>query len=83
MATWDPTTYLQFADQRGRPFADLVADSGSVHVMWWDSRKDTCYSATRSVGNCANGALVPSLDVYGTTLNPSTLARPQQRGLQT
>jgi len=25
MATWDPTTYLQFADQRGRPFADLLA----------------------------------------------------------
>jgi len=25
MAVWDPTTYLQFADQRGRPFADLLA----------------------------------------------------------
>lgn len=23
--TWDPTTYAQFAGQRGRPFADLVA----------------------------------------------------------
>jgi trans-aconitate 2-methyltransferase len=22
---WDPTTYLQFADERGRPFADLVS----------------------------------------------------------
>jgi hypothetical protein len=55
-------------------FADVVADSGAVHVMWWDSRNDPCYSATRPVGNCANGALVPSLDVYGTTLDPSTLA---------
>jgi hypothetical protein len=55
-------------------FADVVADSGVVHVMWWDSRNDPCYSATRPVGNCANGALVPSLDVYGTTLNPTTLA---------
>jgi hypothetical protein len=55
-------------------FADVVADSGAVHVMWRDSRNDPCYSATRPVGNCANGALVPSLDVYGTTLDPSTLA---------
>ena len=55
-------------------FADVVADSGAVHVMWWDSRNDRCYSPTRPVGNCANGDLVPSLDVYGTTLNTSTLA---------
>ena len=55
-------------------FADVVADSGAVHVMWWDSRNDACYSATRPVGNCANRALVPSLDVYGTTLNPTNLA---------
>ena len=25
MALWDPTTYLQFADERSRPFLDLVA----------------------------------------------------------
>lgn len=25
MAVWDPTTYLQFAGERGRPFADLLA----------------------------------------------------------
>ena len=55
-------------------FADVVADSGAVHAIWWDSRNDSCYSAKRPVGNCANGALVPSLDVYGTTLNPTTLA---------
>ena len=55
-------------------FADVVADSGAVHVMWWDSRNDSCYAPTRPVGNCANGALVPSLDVYGTTLDPTTLA---------
>jgi hypothetical protein len=55
-------------------FADVVVDSGVVHVMWWDSRNDPCYSATRPVGNCANGTLVPSLDVYGTTLEPTTLA---------
>jgi hypothetical protein len=55
-------------------FADVVADSGAVHVMWWDSRNDACYSPARPIGNCADGSLVPSLDVYGTTLNGSTLA---------
>lgn len=55
-------------------FADVVADSGSVHVMWWDSRNDHCYSPARPIGNCADGSLVPSLDVFGTTLNPKTLA---------
>ena len=24
MAVWDPATYLQFADERSRPFFDLV-----------------------------------------------------------
>src|SRR4029079_9479595 len=46
-------------------FADVVADSGAVHVMWWDSRNDRCYSPARPVGNCADGTLVPSLDVFG------------------
>jgi hypothetical protein len=55
-------------------FADVVADSGAVHVMWWDSRNDRCYSPARPVGNCADGTLVPSLDVFGTTLNRTTLA---------
>lgn len=55
-------------------FADVVADSGVVHVMWWDSRNDRCYSPARPVGNCADGTLVPSLDVFGTTLNRTTLA---------
>jgi hypothetical protein len=56
-------------------FADVVADSGVVHAMWWDSRNDRCYSPARPIGNCAgpNGALTPSLDVYAATLNPNTL----------
>lgn len=29
MVTWDPSTYLQFADERGRPFADLLARIGA------------------------------------------------------
>jgi hypothetical protein len=55
-------------------FADVVADAGAVHAMWWDSRNDTCYSAARPVGNCADRTVVPALDVYAGTLNPATLA---------
>ncbi|MEP6666179.1 MAG: methyltransferase domain-containing protein, partial [Nocardioidaceae bacterium] len=29
MATWNPDTYLQFADERSRPFYDLVGQIGS------------------------------------------------------
>lgn len=31
MTEWDPGTYLQFADERSRPFADLVARVGAKH----------------------------------------------------
>jgi hypothetical protein len=55
-------------------FADVVADSGVVHVMWWDSRNDPCYSPARPVGNCADGTLTASLDVYGGTLSPALTA---------
>jgi len=30
MATWDPDRYLEFADERGRPFADLLARVGAA-----------------------------------------------------
>lgn len=30
MASWDPTTYLQFSDERSRPFFDLTAQIGAV-----------------------------------------------------
>ncbi|MFL6130276.1 MAG: sialidase family protein [Mycobacteriales bacterium] len=55
-------------------FADVVADSGVVHVLWWDSRNDRCYSPARPVGNCADGTLTPSLDAYGATLSPALTA---------
>lgn len=47
-------------------FPDVSADGGVLHVIWYDSRNDACYSRTRPVGNCANRSVVPSLDVYGT-----------------
>ena len=51
-------------------FADVAADSGVVHVLWWDSRNDRCYSPARPVGNCADRTLTASLDAYGATLSP-------------
>jgi hypothetical protein len=60
-------------------WADVSADGGVLHFIWYDSRNDPCYSPTRPVGNCANRSVVPSLDVYasrsadrGTTIAPST-----------
>jgi hypothetical protein len=60
-------------------WADVSADGGVLHFVWYDSRNDPCYSRTRPVGNCANRSVVPSLDVYasrsadrGTTISPST-----------
>ena len=60
-------------------WADVSADGGTLHFIWYDSRNDPCYSPTRPVGNCANHSVVPSLDVYasrsidgGTTIDSST-----------
>jgi hypothetical protein len=49
-------------------FPDVSADSGTVHLLWWDSRHDSCYSPARPIGNCADGSVVPSLDAYATAL---------------
>jgi len=60
-------------------FPDISADGGVLHALWWDSRNDPCYSATRPIGNCADRTTVPSLDVYaamstntGNTWNSTT-----------
>jgi len=48
-------------------FPDISADGGVLHMLWWDSRSDTCYSAARPIGNCADGTTVASLDVWATS----------------
>jgi hypothetical protein len=48
-------------------FPDISADGGVLHMLWWDSRSDPCYSATRPIGNCVGGATVASLDVWATS----------------
>jgi hypothetical protein len=50
-------------------WADVSADGGVLHFIWYDSRNDPCYSRTRPVGNCADRSVVPSLDVYATRSN--------------
>jgi hypothetical protein len=47
-------------------FPDLSIEGGPLHLLWWDSRNDACYSRKRPIGNCADRSLVPSLDVYAT-----------------
>jgi hypothetical protein len=52
-------------------FPDISADNptlasrGTLHAIWWDSRNDSCYSAARPIGNCADRSTVPSLDAWG------------------
>jgi hypothetical protein len=51
-------------------FPDISADNpdaasrGTIHAVWWDSRRDACYSVTRPIGNCANRTTVRSLDAW-------------------
>jgi hypothetical protein len=51
-------------------FPDISADNpdaafrGTLHTIWWDSRRDACYSAARPIGNCADRSTVPSLDAW-------------------
>jgi hypothetical protein len=62
-------------EKRGHQlFPDVAVESGVVHVLWWDSYRDSCYSPMRPIGNCADRSLSPSLDVYGTTLNAGLTA---------
>ncbi len=55
-------------------FPDVAVDQGVVHVLWWDSKNDTCYSPKRPIGNCADKSVVPSLDTYGATLGAAQAA---------
>ncbi|MEP6817266.1 MAG: hypothetical protein ABI873_17130 [Marmoricola sp.] len=60
-------------------FPDVAVDQGVAHVLWYDTRNDSCYSPARPVGNCADGSLVPSLDVYGATLGSNLMATGESR----
>ena len=65
-------------DPRGRGglqrFPDISVDHGSMHVVWWDSRNDPCYSPTRPLGNCADRSTVASIDAFGSMASTATMA---------
>ncbi|MEO8208615.1 MAG: sialidase family protein [Chloroflexota bacterium] len=54
---------------------DLAVDNGTIHALWWDSRNDANNDASsfriRPIGNAANGAVGPALDVYASTASIS------------
>jgi hypothetical protein len=54
-------------------FPDISVDAGTAHVLWWDSRHDSCYSRARPIGNCSDKSTVPALDVFAATAPTSTL----------
>ena len=73
MVVWNPGTYLQFADERGRPFADLLARVGAVEP-----------AAVVDLG-CGPGQLTatlaqrwPGADVLGVDSSPAMVARAQE-----
>src|SRR3954453_7443059 len=45
-------------------FPDVAVDRGTLHALWWDSRRDPAYSRQRPIGNFPGGAqATASLDV--------------------
>src|SRR5207302_1659935 len=75
-ATGAHTTPVLIDDRRGQTglqrFPDISVDAGSMHVLWWDSRNDPCYSPTRPLGNCAGGSTTASLHTFGASASPAT-----------
>lgn len=73
MVVWSPSTYLQFADERGRPFADLLARVGAAAP-----------AVVVDLG-CGPGQLTatlaqrwPSAVVLGVDSSPEMVARAQE-----
>src|SRR5947208_13094510 len=77
-ATGAHTTPVLIDDRRGETglqrFPDISVDAGSMHVLWWDSRNDPCYSPTRPLGNCAGGGTTASLDAFGASASTAALS---------
>jgi hypothetical protein len=77
-ATGTHTTPVLIDDPRAhgglQRFPDISVDAGTMHVLWWDSRNDSCYSPQRPIGNCADRSTVPSLDAFGAFGSAATLA---------
>jgi hypothetical protein len=48
-------------------YPDISADGGVLHAIWYDTRNDPEYSATRPICNDEDGVTSACLDVFGTT----------------
>lgn len=46
-------------------YPDISADGGVLHAIWYDTRNDPEYSATRPICNDADGVTYACMDVYG------------------
>ena len=65
-------------------FPAVSADAGSVHLEWWDSRNDPCYSVQLPIANCWDGTTAglkttdAGLDVYATSSTNAVTVGPTQ-----
>jgi len=51
--TWSTPEVVDNESVGRQWFPDINADDGQLHLMWSDSRNDTCYSVQRPAGDCA------------------------------
>lgn len=51
--TWSTPKVVDNESVGHQWFPDINADDGQLHLMWSDSRNDTCYSVQRPAGDCA------------------------------
>lgn len=62
-ATWSAPVLLSASDTGHQFFPFLAASGGRISAIWYDSRGDAAYAATRPPCNDVNGATYPCLNV--------------------
>lgn len=76
MHTWDPDRYLTYGDERGRPFADLIARIGAVNPR-------TVVDLGCGPGNLTRllAERWPAAEVTGWDSSPKMVERARQLGV--
>ena len=59
MTVWDPIRYLEFADERSRPFVDLLSRVHAADRSWWSAVDQ---ALTASLAKRWPGAQIVGLD---------------------
>jgi hypothetical protein len=55
-------------------FADISADGGSLHTIWWDDRNDPCKDPRVPLGDCFGSSMTSTgLDAFGATAQENNL----------